>query len=519
MTRTPVVEVRNLVKHFPGVLAVAGVDVAFFEGEIAGLVGKNGAGKSTLIKMLAGSFPPDEGTISVGGQEVHFAGTHDANRLGLSFVHQELMDVPTLSVAENVLLGLGFRRRVPLLIDWKRTRARAAELLELVDIDIDPAALVSTLSVAQRRMVTIAKALAQDAKLLVLDEPTASLTFQEVMHLNVIIRRLRDHGVGIVYVSHRLDEIFELTSRVVVMRDGHSIADRPTAGLDRRALISLITGQEGASTAVETRREHAISAGPQTPAVLEVSNLSRHGVVENVSFSVRSGEVLGLAGLVGSGRTEIARMIYGADQRTSGTIQVNGREVRCRSPRSALRAGIALVPEDRRNQGGILDFSLTRNVTLPTLSRHRRIPGVPVPSPGSEAKAARRLVDELHIAAANENVPLRNLSGGNQQKAIVAKWMEQGASVLLFDEPTAGVDVSGKDEIYRLVRRLAAQGRAIVFISSEFSELVALCNRVLVIRDGQVAAELDGDQVTEAAILDLCYAERPTNSQNPAATA
>jgi ABC-type sugar transport system ATPase subunit len=517
--RTPFIEVRNLVKHFPGVVAVAGVDMAFFEGEIAGLVGKNGAGKSTLIKMLAGSITPDEGTISIGGQEVRLAGTHDANRLGMSFVHQELVDVPTLSVAENVLLGLGFRRRVPFVIDWKQTRARAADLLDWVGVDIDPAALVSTLSVAQRRMVTIAKALAHDAKLLVLDEPTASLTIQEVTHLNEIIRRLRDRGVGVVYVSHRLDEIFELTSRVIVMRDGQSIADRATASLDRRTLISLITGQEGASTALEARREYAVLARPQTPEVLEVSNLSRRGVVENVSFSVRRGEVLGLAGLVGSGRTEIARMIYGADQRTSGMIRVNGREVRCRSPRSALREGIALVPEERRAQGGILDFSITRNVSLPTLSRHRRIPGVPVPSRASEAKTARRFVDELRISAADESVPLRNLSGGNQQKVIVAKWMEHGASVLLFDEPTLGVDVSGKDEIYRLVRRLAAQDRAIVFISSEFSELVALCNRVLVIRDGQVVAELDGDEITEAAILEHCYAAPQTDGLSPAASA
>jgi len=501
----PVVEVRGLTKGYPGVIAAEAVDMAFHAGEIVGLVGKNGAGKSTVIKLLAGAVMPDAGEVRVDGERVELRSPHDARALGLSFLHQEQADVPGLSVAENIELGLGYPRRLRFLVDWRELNDRSARILSRLESDLDPRTPVASLSVAEQRLVTIARAIAQRAKLLVLDEPTASLTDTEIEHLHSVLRSLRGEGVAVVYVSHRLDEILALTDRIVVMRDGHVVGAAPTAQISRRTLIMDITGRKTPHTAGDRRTERGIRGRPETPELLRVEGLSTHARLEGVGFDLRQGEILGVAGLVGAGRTELVRAVFGADRRSSGRILIGGREVRIDSPRDALAAGLVLLPEDRRTQGLIADFGICDNITLAALSRHRRTARLPIPSRRHERAATRELMDRLSISSPDVDKPVRLLSGGNQQKVVLAKWLHRGADVLIFDEPTHGVDVETKEEVYRLMEQLAARGRGVIFISSEFSELVAVCHRALVLRDGRTAGELEGDELTEEAMIDRCY--------------
>jgi ABC-type sugar transport system ATPase subunit len=407
-TGAPVLEVRNLRRGYPGVLAVGDVSWELEPGQILGLVGPNGAGKSTVIKMLAGAVKPERGEILIDGSPVEISSPHHATQLGLSFVHQELTDVPNLTVAENVLLGLSYPHRGPIL-DRRRLMSRARDiLLNQLQVDIDPRAAQDRLSVAQRRLVMIARGLATKARVLTLDEPSAALTNQEISHLHEVIRRVVAQGTAVIYVSHRLDEIFSLTNRVVVMRGGYKVADAPTSSLSRSQLVDHITG-----TAAETReRVHeraAEATGRSGEALLRVQGVSRAGVIEDASFELDAGEILGVAGLVGAGRTELMRMIYGADPRDSGDIFVNGKQVRIRNPRDALGAGIVLSPEERRTQGMVVDFTIRENVTLPVLDRFRRVRGLPFPNVGRERARTRELIDQLSIKAPGDNFPVRQL--------------------------------------------------------------------------------------------------------------
>ena len=402
------------------------------------------------------------------------------------------------------MLGLGFPRRGP-LVDWNRLRRKAADVLERLEVAIDPRAVVADLSIAQRRMVVLAHGLAQNARMVLLDEPTASLSDEEINHLFAVIRRLRAAEVGVVYVSHRLDEIFALTERVVVMRDAHLVGDMPTTELDRSSLIALITGHDDARTAVERRRDRNIGGRPDSEVVLAVHGVSASERVFDCSFDLRRGEILGIAGLVGAGRTELVRAVFGADRRSAGTIDVHGRTVDVRSPEAAMAAGMALLPEDRKTQGNVMDFSVRHNITLASLPSHRVAPRVAAPSAQSERAVATDMIGRLSIKTPNDRQTVRLLSGGNQQKVVIAKWLAQGAELLFFDEPTHGVDVDGKEEIYRIVEDLAAAGKSVVFISSEFSELVGLCHRVVVMREGRLIGELDGDELSERAIVAMCY--------------
>ncbi|WP_419925775.1 sugar ABC transporter ATP-binding protein [Candidatus Poriferisocius sp.] len=488
-------------------MAVDNVTLSLESGQIVGLVGKNGAGKSTLIKIIAGAEYADEGNLRLDGQPLDLNRPHDATVAGLAFVHQDLQDVGDLSVAENVRLGLGYPRKLGLLVDWTELRKLAAEAIARLDVDIDPSEPVGDLSIAHQRLVMVARGLAQQARLLVLDEPSASLTDDEIEHLFDVVRRLRDDGMAVVYVSHRLEEIFELTERVIVMRNGHLVADEPTTSLDRSSLIAHITGHEHAQTAVERRASRGVGGRPDTEVVLEVDGLSADTGVHGCSFDVRKGEILGLGGLMGSGRTEMVRAVFGADHRREGTVKVHGTEVGGKHPSESLAAGLALLPEDRKTQGNIMDFSVRNNITLASLDRHRVRPKTPMPSPRSEKQAADRRIDRLSIATPSDRQLVRLLSGGNQQKVVIAKWLEQGADVLIFDEPTIGVDVDGKEEIYDIMEELAAEGKAVVFISSEFSELVGVCHRVLVLHEGRIVGELEGDAVTEPAIVEICYSQ------------
>jgi ribose transport system ATP-binding protein len=498
----PFVSARGLTKRYPGVLALDGADLDIFPGEVIGLVGKNGAGKSTLIRILAGAEHPDAGTVRVNGAPLPSSySPHDSHRFGLAFMHQELSNVPHMSVAENVALGSRFPRRLGGLVDWRRLSARVREVLDRLELEIDTRAMVGDLTAVQQRMVMIARALYHHARVLVLDEPSTSLSDTEIDHLHRIVRALRDEGRSVVYVSHRLREIVEITDRVVVMQDGRVTLARPTAGIGEAEIIEAIAGAE----AVRIEAPAAAAAADRGPVILSVSGLSRAGVVGPVSFDLHAGEILGIAGLVGSRRSELVRLIFGADPATAGSVAVDGRVVRLRTPRDAVQAGIVLLPEDRRHQGLVLGMSVRENVTLPSLDSHRT-GGMPVVRRASETRTVDGLVDALRIRTPGIEQEVRRLSGGNQQKVVLAKWLTRDAKILIFDEPTQGVDVHAKAEIFALIRQTVAGGRAAIVISSDFSELVSLSHRVVVLREGAVVGHLAGSEIGEAAIVRLTYA-------------
>jgi ABC-type sugar transport system ATPase subunit len=494
------VEAKGLVKHYPGVLALNGADLTIEGGSIHGLLGKNGAGKSTIIKVLAGVVSPDEGEIRVNGEETTISNPHAAGELGFAFAHQELTDVPNLTVAENVMLGLGYPTLPGGLVRTRELRKRAAAVLDRLEAGIDPAAPLASLSVAHRRLVVIARGLAADARLFVLDEPTASLTDSEIEHLDKVLNSLRKDGVAIVYVSHRLDEIFSLTDKVTVMLDGAAVFHGETAEINKAQLIEHITGSV---IAVEKRTPHTTPEGAKP--LLEVSGMTVPGIVENAGFTLHEGEMLGLAGLVGAGRTELMRLIFGADRAAAGEIKMHGKAVRIHSPRDGLRAGIVLLPEDRKGQGGVLDFSVRKNITLPSLPKFRLAGPAPFPSERRERASTRELVERLSIKVADVEHPARYLSGGNQQKMVLAKWLDTGADVFIFDEPTQGIDVEGKEEVYELMSGLADRGKGVIFVSSEFTELIGTCRRILVMREGRLVSEFEGGEITEEELVSACY--------------
>jgi ABC-type sugar transport system ATPase subunit len=501
----PVVSLRGIVRTYPGVRAVAGADLDLRAGEIVGLVGKNGAGKSTLMKILSGVERAEAGQVLVDGRPVpgHY-GPADSRRLGIAVVHQELEIVPRLSAAENIALGAGYpRRRAVGVVSRPALRRAARALLDELHPGIDPDMPAGDLSPARQRLVMIARGLYREARVIVLDEPSAALTDEEIATLHAVVRRLASRGRAVVYITHRLGEVLDLTDRVVVMRDGTVVDDRPTRGLRRRDLLAAITGKPGADD--EARRPAPLTAGE---TVMAVRGLGRAAAVRDVSFEIRAGEVLGVAGLVGSGRTELARLLAGADRRTAGSIQVRGREVDLRSPRDALAAGIALIPEDRRNQGLVLGFGTRANVTLATLPRHR-VGRVPRPSRRSEERATVAVAGRLRLTAADTTRPVALLSGGNQQKVVIAKWLERRARVLIFDEPTQGIDVEAKAEVLAFARAHAEQGGAVVLITADFSELVSTCDRLIVLREGRLCGELAGPDISEPAIVELCYRDFP----------
>ena len=493
-------ELRGLHKAYAGVVAVDDVDLTVGAGEIVGLVGKNGAGKSSLIKMATGVVSADRGEIRLAGRPVQVDGPATAHRMGIAAVHQELNVVRGLSVAENLALGAGFPRRAGAFVDWRGLRRRARASLVSVGLsEVDPRADVAALSPVQQRLVMIAVALVHDPRVLILDEPTASFTDREVDLLHATMRRLSAAGTGILFVSHRLDEVLSLTDRVVVMRDGAVVAVRAPAELDKAGLVDLITGGEEPE-AQRTREADVLDH----PVALAVSGLRMGPQDAPVSFEVREGEVLGLAGLVGSGRSELLRAVYGADPRAAGTVEVSGRALPAGSPRASIAAGMVMLSEDRRHQGLVTGFSVTRNITLASLRRYRR-GGLPAPSARRERSAALRLISDLAVKTPSADTPVLSLSGGNQQKVLLGRWLAAEARVLLLDEPTLGVDVGAKADIQNQVQALAEQGLAVVVVASEFSQLEEMCHRVLVVSGRAVRAELVGPQVTEPALLAACF--------------
>lgn len=491
----PLLEMRAIAKAFPGVRALRGVDLTLHAGEVLALLGENGAGKSTLIKILCGAHRPDSGSIRLAGAETAIRSPHDARRAGVAVIHQEFNLVPALSAAENIFLGRECTRAG--FIAHGEQRRRAAELFARIGVAIDPGALCRDLTVAQQQVVEIARALADDARILVLDEPTAALSHHEVERLFTIIRDLQTHGIGVIYISHRLDEIFTLCDRIAVLRDGANVGECPVAGTTREQLIRLMVGRE-------LTEEFPPRATRPGATRLAVRGLRRGRAVRDVSFEVRRGEVLALTGLVGAGRTETLRLIFGADARDAGEILLDGAPLRIRSPRDAIAAGIGLLTEDRKGQGLVLIHSVLENFALPNLDRFSRLGFV---RGATERREFAEMTRSLRIKVSGPAQRARDLSGGNQQKVVLAKWLAKNCEVLLFDEPTRGVDVGAKFEIYTLINQLAAEGKAIVMVSSELPEVLGMADRILVLHEGRLTGEIaDARTATQEQIMQLAVA-------------
>ncbi|MBI3415417.1 MAG: sugar ABC transporter ATP-binding protein [Verrucomicrobia bacterium] len=482
-------------KSFPGVRALTGVNLTLAAGEVLALVGENGAGKSTLMKVLGGAVEPDAGGIRINGDEVRIESPLGARRLGIAMIYQEFNLVPALSARENIFLGQETTRGG--FIAHDEERRRATELLARIGLDFDPEIPCRRLSVAQQQGVEIAKALSLNARILVLDEPSAALTTREVERLFAIIRQLQTHGLGIIYIGHRLEEIFEIADRVMVMRDGANVGERAIANFTRAQLIEMMVGRELKD---EFPKRTATIGEPR----LVVKGLRRGSAVRDVSFMVHRGEIVALAGLVGAGRTEVARLLFGADARDAGEIKLDGRSLELRSPRDAIAAGIGLLTEDRKQQGLVLAHSVRENFGLPNLDRLSRGGFLRL---ANEREEFARYTSAMRIKISDGEQRARNLSGGNQQKVVIAKWLARNCEVLIFDEPTRGVDVGAKYEIYVLMNELAAQGKAILTISSDLPEVLGVADRILVMHEGRVTGELaNARAATQEQIMELAVA-------------
>jgi ABC-type sugar transport system ATPase subunit len=486
---------KGIMKSFPGVQALRGVDLDVHAGEVLALLGENGAGKSTLMKVLGGVQAADAGVLELDGVRVTFHSPQDARRAGITVIHQEFNLVPGLTATENIFLGQESSRTG--FVPRGEEHRRAKELFRRLGVAIDLDVPCSRLTTAQQQLVEIARALAREARIIVMDEPTAALTAGEVTRLREIIRDLASRGIAVIYISHRLDEIFAMADRVVVLRDGRNVGMRPLEGLSRTELIEMMVGRELSD-------EYPRRTTAPGPVRLVVSGLRRGTAVRDVSFTVRAGEILALAGLVGAGRTETLRLIFGADKRHAGDVILDGRLLDVRSPRDAIAAGIGLLTEDRKLQGLVLGQSVRDNFSLPnlgTLSRFGFVDG------RREREAFGRHVDQLRIKVPHQEERARNLSGGNQQKVVLAKWLQRDCEVLFFDEPTRGIDVGARHEIYLLMNELAARGKAIVMVSSELPEVLGMADRVLVMHDGRVTGEImNGPGVTQEEVMRLAMA-------------
>ncbi len=487
----PILELRGVGKRFPGVVALDGVNFDLRPGEVHVLVGENGAGKSTLVKILSGIYQPDEGTILLDGAPVSLAGPHAAQQLGISTVHQELNLVPHLDVGRNIYLGREPLRRLG-VIDFGALYRGASAQLATLGMTFDPHTQVRRLGVALQQMTEIAKALVARARVLILDEPTAAITAEESEQLFRIVDRLRAQGAAIIFISHHLEDANRIGDRVTVLRDGKYVTTLPMAGTTPRDLIRLMVGRE--------LTQQFPKEPPSLGAVaMKVSGLQRRGVLHDISFDVRRGEILGIAGLVGAGRTELARAIFGIDRIDGGQIEIHGMPVAIASPAEAIRHRIALLPEDRKQQGLVLLLSIADNIAMAAPDKLPAPPGL-VP-PVRRARAAARFVDSLRIRTPSVRQRAMNLSGGNQQKVVLAKWLLTDADIFFFDEPTRGIDVGAKVEVYRLMNALLAGGAAIVMISSELPEVLGMSDRILVMRGGRLVAELDGPTATQEQVM------------------
>jgi ribose transport system ATP-binding protein len=486
-------ELRGISKQFPGVKALDDVSFEIARGEVHMLLGENGAGKSTLMKVLCGAYRADSGELFHNGKPAEITTPADARGFGIAVIFQEFTLVPYLDIAQNIFLGREFRDRVPGFVDRKRLYSEARRMLDMIGFDIDPHTPVHELGVAQQQMVEIAKALSQNARILVMDEPTAALSDRETERLFAIIGQLRKSGVAIVYISHRLAEVFALGDRITVLRDGRKITSVLPSETSPDDLVRLMVGRTVDRTYA---REYRKNPGD---VLLEVKGLASDNGISEISLAVRAGEIVGLCGLVGSGRTEVARAIFGADRVTAGEIRLLGERIGG-SPEDSARRGMALIPENRKQQGLALGRSVGDNIVLASL--HKMFPsGIYVP--GRASKTARAGIEQLRIATPSPNRSVSVLSGGNQQKVVVAKWLTADARVFIFDEPTRGIDVGAKAEVFRLIDQLVQKGAGVLMISSEQAEIVHVCDRAYVMRASRIVGELARAELTEANIVRL----------------
>lgn len=492
------IQMEGIMKEFPGVLALNNCRFDLRAGEVHALMGENGAGKSTLMKILTGVYQKDAGTIEFKGQPVELSNPKVAQDVGISMIHQELNLAPDLTVAQNIFIGREPRRKLRLFLDDRALHRQVKELFERMGLDMDPSIKVSELTVAKQQMVEIAKALSYNADVLVMDEPTAALSETEIEDLFRIIRQLRESGVGIVYISHRMDEIKRITDRITVMRDGQFIDTVSTAEVTTQDIISKMVGRQIYETSKPER-----TAG-ERETVLEVIGLNQGRTLKDINLTLKKGEILGIAGLVGAGRTELARAIFGADRIQSGEIRVHGRKVTIKGPHDAVRQGIGYLSEDRKRYGCVVDLDVKSNVAIASYGSFLR--------PGGWMNTARireqaeDMVSRLKVKTPHVDQEVKFLSGGNQQKVVIGKWLTRDCDILIFDEPTRGIDVGAKSEIYRLLNDLAAQGKSIIMISSELPEILRMSHRILVMCEGRITGELDHEVATQESIMHLATA-------------
>ena len=491
MDNNYILTLKNISKEFPGVKALDDVTINIERGTIHGLVGENGAGKSTLIKVLAGIYQPNAGEIILEGKPCRFGSPIEARHAGISVVHQEIKLAEPLSVAENMFLGNVMMKGG--LVDWKGMRRSAQNIVDDLGMDIDINAQVSSLTVAKKQIVEIMHAINNNSKILVMDEPSAVLTDRELEVMFRIVKQLREKGITIIYISHRLDEIFGLCNNVSVLRDGRHIDTIPVSSVDKQQLINMMVGRE-------MGQEYPKEPAPIGETILEVRNLSR-GFVKDVSFEVKAGEVFGISGLVGAGRTELARAVLGIDKLDAGEVYVRGKKVHYHTFANAIHDGLGLIPEDRKLQGLVQIMSVKRNTTLVNL---KRVIKGGVIRESLEQSLSKEYAEKLHVVTPSMETEVQYLSGGNQQKVVIAKWLFQNSEILFLDEPTRGIDVGAKAEIYRLINQMVKEGKTIIMISSEMPELLGMCDRIMVMHEGHKMGELDAAEATQEKIMALC---------------
>ncbi|MGI6641493.1 MAG: sugar ABC transporter ATP-binding protein [Limnochordia bacterium] len=498
MTHKPMVKFSNVSKAFPGVKALDSVSFEIAKGEIRALVGENGAGKSTLLNILHGVYSEYDGTVEIDGKEVNFRSVQDAIHFGIAKVHQEISYIPELSVGQNITLG--YEPRKGLFIDYDKLHEEANAILRRLHCRFRSEDSIQSLSTGEQQMVAIAKALFHNARVISLDEPTASLSAQEANTLFEIIRELKANGITIIYVSHRLDEIFELADSVTILRDGRFIGTHMIADITRDQLIKEMVGRDVSAFAVRKRPRRFTEE-----VVLEVKGLSVEPTFRDVSFKLRKGEILGFAGLVGSKRTDVVRAIFGADQKTSGEVYLGGKKVEIATPEQGLAHGIGLIPENRKTQGFVKTLNNADNMALASLNKFTRRGFISYPAKWDNC---RTLGEATNLNTLDPEYLTEQLSGGNQQKVVLAKWLSSDADILIFDEPTKGVDVGAKEEIYALIEDLVEQGKSIIMVSSELPEIIGMSDRVLVMSEGRIVKKLDHTELTEERILYYAMGEQ-----------
>lgn len=488
-----ILELKQISKAFPGVKALDDVSISIKEGHVHALVGENGAGKSTLIKILAGIYTKYDGEIWLQGEKVSFSTPNEAKLKGISVVHQELKLSEPLSIAENIFLGKPLRTRMG-LVDWKAMNRKAQEMVDELNVKLDVTKPVETLTVAQKQIVEICKSIVSECKILIMDEPSATLTNNELEVLFGIIAKLKANGVTIIYISHRMEEVFSLSDELSVLRDGKHIATVETKDIDKDALVNMMVGRE-------VNVDYPKSGVKPGEVILKVENLTRKGVFENISFELRKGEILGIAGLVGAGRTELMRGVLGIDKVDSGNVYLRGKKVNYKKFQDAIADGFGLIPEDRKQQGSTQIFTVKSNVCM---TDYGKISSAGIVDDKKELQFAEEYVEKLRVATPSVDTEVQYLSGGNQQKVVIAKWLYRDSEILVMDEPTRGIDVGAKREIYDLICELVRQGKTVIVISSELPEVIGVSDRIIVLHEGRLSGELSSAEATQEKIMGMC---------------